>query len=149
MSIADSELPRFNTRTGELIRRCLRVCRYYDDSLKRITFLVRIAMFRSSLLPIVRMMHARRASPFCRSHARHVKMWPGCTNLAFRSHFSPVLLVGDVSLRSDGPRRVRSMPLKEVERFFDDNKADFAPDQSFAPRLGHEPRARGSLALWT
>src|SRR5450759_923530 len=31
MSIADSESPRFDTRTGQVIRRCLRVCRYHDD----------------------------------------------------------------------------------------------------------------------
>ena len=49
------------------------------------------------------------------------------------------------SLRSDGPQHKRSVPVKEVERFFDDNKADFAPGSVFRAKTW--ARADGSRQL--
>ncbi|HEY3862914.1 MAG TPA: N-6 DNA methylase [Verrucomicrobiae bacterium] len=49
------------------------------------------------------------------------------------------------SLRSDGPRRVKAVPLKEIEQFFDENKEDFAPGSVFRAKTW--ARAEGARQL--
>jgi type I restriction-modification system DNA methylase subunit len=146
MSIADSELPRFNTRTGELIRRCLRVCRYYDDLIEE-----DYVLGSNRHIPVVAFAHRPHdARSSC------IAFWPesrtpredvaGLHELGVPLAFFAGADSWEMwSLRSDGPRRVRSMPLKEVERFFDDNKADFAPGSVFRAKTW--ARAEGARQL--
>jgi hypothetical protein len=49
------------------------------------------------------------------------------------------------SLRSNGPRRERPVPAREVETFFENNKADFAPGAVFRAKTW--ARAEGARQL--
>jgi hypothetical protein len=146
MSIADSELPRFNTRTGELIRRCLRVCRYHDDLVEEdyilgldrnipfIAFAHRPHDARSSCIAFL---------PESRTPREDVA---GLHELGVPLAFFVGINSWEMwSLRSDGPQRVRSVPLKEVEQFFGDNKEDFAPGSVFRAKTW--ARAEGARQL--
>jgi type I restriction-modification system DNA methylase subunit len=146
MSIANSEKPRFDTRTGQLIRRCLRVCSYYDDLVEAdyilgsnrnvpvVAFAHRPHDARSSCIAFLPESRTQRED-VARLHELGVP-------LAF---FAGANSWEMWSLRSDGPQRVRSVPLNEVEQFFDDNKEDFAPGSVFRAKTW--ARAEGARQL--
>ena len=141
-----NHLPRFNTRTGQLIRRCLRGCRYHDDliaedyalgtdgSIPFVTFAHRPHDARSSCIAFL------PESPTPREDLA------GLHELGV-----PLAFIAGVdawqmwSLRSDGPQRDRIIPAAGVEQFFDKNKDDFAPGSVFRAKTW--ARAEGSRQL--
>jgi type I restriction-modification system DNA methylase subunit len=146
MSIADSESPRFDTRTGQLIRRCLRVCRYHDDLIEE-----NYTLGSDRNIPFVAFAHrphdARSSCvaflPESRTPRADVD---GLRELGVPLAFFVGINSWEMwSLRSDGPQHKRSVPVKEVERFFDDNKEDFAPGSVFRAKTW--ARAEGARQL--
>jgi type I restriction-modification system DNA methylase subunit len=146
MSIADSEQPRFDTRTGQLIRRCLRVCRYYEDLIEE-----NYTLGSNRNVPVVAFAHrphdARSSCiaflPESRTPREDVA---GLHELGVPLAFFAGTNSWEMwSLRSDGPRRVKVVPLKEVEQLFDDNKEDFAPGSVFRAKTW--ARAEGARQL--
>ena len=146
MSTPDSEHPRFNTRTGQLIRRCLRGCRYRDDL---IVYDFSLASERT--IPVVTFAHhPRDARSSCIAFLPESRT-PNADLGALRELGLPVaFFVGPQawemwSLRADGPRRERRLDTDKVERFFDDNKNDFAPGAIFRAKTW--ARAEGARQL--
>jgi type I restriction-modification system DNA methylase subunit len=132
MSQSESDQPRFDTRTGQLIRRCLRVCRYHEDLVEEDYTLASDRMV--PLVAFAHRPHDARSSciaffPESRTpHADIAGLRELCVPFAF--------FVGDNSwemwsLRSDGPRRERPVPANKVEQFFEDRKNEFAPGSVF------------------
>ena len=146
MSIADSESPRFDTRTGQLIRRCLRVCRYHDDLIEE-----NYTLGSDRNIPFVAFAHRPHdARSSCVAFLPESRT-PRADVAGLRELGVPLAFFVGInswemwSLRSDGPQHKRSVPVKEVERFFDDNKADFAPGSVFRAKTW--ARADGSRQL--
>jgi len=146
MSIADSETPRFDARTGQLIRRCLRVCRYHDDLIEE-----NYTLGSGRNIPVVAFAHRPHdARSSCvaflpESHTRHQDV-AGLHELGIPLAFFAGAKSWEMwSLRSDGPRHERSVPANEVEHFFDDNKVDFAPGSVFRAKTW--ARAEGARQL--
>ena len=142
----DSQEPRFDTRTGQLIRRCLRVCRYHDDLVE-----TDYALASNRIVPIVAFAHRPHdARSSCiaflpESRTPHADIG-GLRELGVPFAF----FVGNNSwemwsLRSDGPRRERPVLANEVERFFDASKIDFAPGAVFRAKTW--ARAEGARQL--
>ncbi len=138
--------PRFNTRTGQLIRRCLRGCRYHDDliaedyalgperSIPFVTFAHRPHDARSSCIAFL---------PESRTPREDLA---GLHELGVPLAFIAGANAWEMwSLRSDGPRHDQTIPAKVVEQFFDDNKADFAPGAVFRAKTW--ARAEGARQL--
>ena len=146
MSIADSDLPRFDTRTGQLIRRCLRVCHYYDDLIEE-----DYTLGSNRNVPVVAFAHrphdARSSCIAFLPESRTPRDdMAGLHELGIPLAFFAGTNSWEMwSLRSDGPRRVKAVPLKEVEQFFDDNKEDFAPGSVFRAKTW--ARAEGARQL--
>ena len=146
MSQTDSNQPRFDTRTGQLIRRCLRVCRYHDDLLEDDYTLV-----SDRIVPLVAFAHRPHdARSSCIAFLPESRT-PREDLARLRELGIPLaFFVGTSSwemwsLRSDGPRRERPVPLNKVEQFFEDNKADFAPGSIFRAKTW--ARAEGARQL--
>lgn len=146
MTQTDSQQPRFDTRTGQLIRRCLRVCRYHDDLVED-----DYALASNRIVPLVAFAHRPHdARSSCiaflaASRTPHADI-AGLRELGIPFAF----FVGDNSwemwsLRSDGPRRECPVPLNEVEQFFDERKEDFAPGSVFRAKTW--ARAEGARQL--
>ena len=136
MNISESVQSPFNTRTGQLIRRCLRVCRYHDDLIDE-----NYALASNRTVPFVAFAHRPHdARSSCiailpESRTPHADV-AGLRDLGVPLTF----LVGPNSwdmwsLRSDGPRHERTLQEKEIEQFFDDKKADFAPGAVFRAKI--------------
>jgi len=146
MSIADSELPRFNTRTGELIRRCLRVCRYHDDLVEE-----DYTLSSDRNVPFVAFAHrphdARSSCIAFLPESRTPREdLTGLRELGVPLAFFVGANTWEMwSLRSDGPRREQPVPVKEVEQFFDSKKDDFAPGAVFRAKTW--ARAEGARQL--
>ena len=146
MSQTDSYQPRFDTRTGQLIRRCLRVCRYHDDLVEE-----DYALASDRIVPLVAFAHRPHdARSSCIAFLPESRT-PYADIAGLRELGVPfAFFIGDNSwemwsLRSDGPRRERPVPVSQVERFFDDRKADFAPGSVFRAKTW--ARAEGSRQL--
>jgi type I restriction-modification system DNA methylase subunit len=146
MSIADRESPRFDTRTGQLIRRCLRVCRYHDDLLEE-----NYTLGSDRNVPFVAFAHRPHdARSSCvaflpESRTPHADM-VGLRELGIPFAFFVGVDSWEMwSLRSDGPQHKRSVPVEEVEQFFDENKEDFAPGSVFRAKTW--ARAEGARQL--
>ena len=141
-----SQQPRFNTRTGQLIRRCLRGCRYRDDLIAE-----DFTLTPERTIPFVTFAHhPRDARSSCiaflpESHT------PNDDLAALRDLGVPLaFLVGEDagemwSLRSDGPQRMRRIGAAKVEQFFDGQKDDFAPGAVFRAKTW--ARAEGARQL--
>ena len=146
MSKPGSDQPRFNTRTGQLIRRCLRGCRYHDDLIAEdFTF----APERS--IPVVAFAHRPHdARSSCIAFLPESRT-PNDDLGALRELGVPLaFFVGaDAwemwSLRGDGARRERRLDADKIERYFDDKKADFAPGAVFRAKTW--ARAEGARQL--
>lgn len=146
MSDSVGSLPRFDARTGQLIRRYLRGCRYHDDI---IVEGYTLAPGRS--IPVIAFAHRPHdARSSCiaflpESRTPHEDL-AGLHELGVPLAFIVGANAWEMwSLRSDGPRRDRTVPVNEVERFFDDNKVDFAPGAVFRAKTW--ARAEGARQL--
>ena len=146
MSKPDSDQPRFNIRTGQLIRRCLRGCRYYDDLIAD-----DFALAPERSIPVVAFAHRPHdARSSCIAFLPESRT-PNADLDALRELGVPLaFLVGaDVwemwSLRGDGARRERRLDADKVEGFFDNKKADFAPGAVFRAKTW--ARAEGARQL--
>ena len=146
MITSDSDQPRFNTRTGQLIRRCLRGCRYHQDLIEED---YPIAPDRNLLLvAFAHRPHDARSSciaflPESRTpHEEMARLRELCVPLSF---FVGATSWDMWSLRSDGPRRERHLPLKDVEPFFEERRADFAPGAVFRAKTW--ARAEGARQI--
>ena len=132
MNNPDSGQSRFTARTGQLIRRCLRSCSYHDDLI-----VPDYPLASDRNLPFVAFAHRPHdARSSCiaflpESRAPHAEL-AGLRELGVPLAF----LIGDNtwemwSLRSDGPRLERPLPAREIEKFFDAHKSEFAPGTIF------------------
>jgi type I restriction-modification system DNA methylase subunit len=146
MITADSESPRFDTRTGQLIRRCLRVCRYHDDLIEE-----NYTLGSDRNVPFVAFAHrphdARSACVAFLPESRtpHAEI-AGLRELGVPFAFFVGVDSWEMwSLRSDGPQHKRSVPANQVDKFFDDNKLDFAPGSVFRAKTW--ARAEGARQL--
>ncbi len=119
--------------------------------LKRITLLVRIAMFRLLLLPIARMMRARLASLFLTESRTPRDDMAGLHELGVPLAFFAGANSWEMwSLRSDGPATCEGCAVERDRNNSSTIIRKISPlDQSFAPRLGREQKVRGNLILWT
>lgn len=138
--------PRFNTRTGQLIRRCLRGCRYRDDLIAE-----DYALGTGRNIPFVAFAHRPHdARSSCIAFLPESRT-PREDLAGLHELGVPLAFIAGVnawemwSLRSDGSRRDRIMPAKDAEQFFDDNKADFAPGAVFRAKTW--ARAEGARQL--
>jgi hypothetical protein len=132
MSIADCEQPRFDTRTGQLIRRLLRVCRYHDDLIEEDYPLG--SNRQISLVAFAHRPHDARSSciAFLPESLTPREDLAGLHELGVPLAFFAGVNSWEMwSLRSDGPRRERSVPVNEIDRFFEAQKEDFAPGSIF------------------
>jgi len=146
MNISDSDQPRFDTRTGQLIRRCLRVCRYHDDLVEE-----GYTLGSDRNVPFVAFAHRPHdARSSCIAFLPESRT-PREDLAGLRELGVPLAFFVGVkewemwSLRSDGPRREQPVPVKEVEQFFDDKKDDFAPGAVFRAKTWS--RAEGARQL--
>ncbi len=146
MSKPDSDRPRFSIRTGQLIRRCLRGCRYRDDLI-----VDDYSLASERTIPVVTFAHhPRDARSSCIAFLPELRT-PNADLGALRELGVPLaFLVGSGawemwSLRGDGPRKERRLDADKVERFFDDNKNDFAPGSVFRAKTW--ARAEGARQL--
>jgi hypothetical protein len=132
MSNPDRGQFEFTARTGQLIRRCLRGCKYYDDLI-----VPDYPLAWDRTLPFVAFAHRPHdARSSCiaflpESRSPHAQL-TGLRELGVPLAF----LIGDNtwemwSLRNDGPRRERPIPARDVEKFFDAHKSEFAPGAIF------------------
>ena len=132
MNSAVSNQPRFNTHTGELINRCLQICSYHTDliesdytlasarSIPLVTFAHRPHDARSSCMAFL---------PESRTPREDLT---GLRELGVPLTFFVGATAWEMwSLRGDGPRREQSIPIRDVERFFNEKKMDFAPGAVF------------------
>ena len=137
---------RFDTSTGQLIRRCLRRCRYHDDlivpdypltpeqTVPFVAFAHRPHDARSSCMAFL------RQSPTVREEMA-----------GLRELGVPLAFVGGTeawemwSLRREGPRLDGIVPVKEVEQFFGGKQEDFAPGSVFRAKTW--ARAEGARQL--
>lgn len=146
MSIADSESPRFDTRTGQVIRRCLRVCRYHDDLIEE-----NYTLGSDRNVPFVAFAHRPHdARSSCVAFLPESRT-PRADVAGLRELGVPFAFFVGInswemwSLRSDGPQHKHSVPVSEVEKFFDDHKTDFAPGSVFRAKTW--ARAEGARQL--
>lgn len=146
MSKSGREQLRFNASTGQLIGRCLRGCRYYDDLIEEDYILA-----SEQTIPVVAFAHRPHdARSSCIAFLPESRT-PHEDIVGLREISVPlVFFVGAESwemwsLRSDGPRRDRVVSSKDVEEFFDNNKSDFAPGAVFRAKTW--ARAEGARQL--
>src|SRR5688572_7583479 len=117
MSIADSESPRFDTRTGQLIRRCLRVCRYHDDLIEE-----NYTLASERNVPFVAFAHRPHdARSSCVAFLLDSRT-PRADVAGLRELGVPLVFFVGVnswemwSLRGDGPMHRHSVPISDVEK---------------------------------
>ncbi|MEO8351895.1 MAG: hypothetical protein ABI680_09190 [Chthoniobacteraceae bacterium] len=146
MSKDGHEHPRLDTNTGQLIRRCLRGCHYYDDLIE-----MDYTLASERTIPVITFAHRPHdARSSCIAFLPATRT-PHEDIVGLREVSVPlVFFVGaDTremwSLRSDGPRRDRVMPTKEVEQFFDRNRSGFGPGAIFRAKTW--ARAEGARQL--
>lgn len=146
MTIADSESPRFNARTGQLIRHCLQVCRYHDDLVEE-----NYTLCSDRNVPLVAFAHRPHdARSSCIAFLLESRT-PQEDLAGLRELGVPlVFFVGSSnwdmwSLRGDGPRREKPVPVREVEQFFASNKDNFSPGAVFRAKTW--ARAEGARQL--
>ncbi len=138
--------PRFNTSTGQLIRRCLRGCRYHEDLIE-----VDYALAPGRDVPVIAFAHRPHdARSSCIAFLPQSRTPQQDLSSLHELAVPLAFIVGDKawemwSLRRDGPRRDRMVPLKDVEQFFDSNKDDFAPGAVFRAKTW--ARAEGARQL--
>lgn len=132
MSELVSEKPRFDLRTGQLIRRCLRGCGYHDDLI-----VDDYALTPDRLLPLVAFAHRPHDA---RSSCIAFLPPSPAPQLELRDlgelGVPLAFLAGDDtwhmwSLRGDGPRLERSLAAHHVENFFTKHENEFAPGSIF------------------
>jgi len=146
MSTCNSGQPRFSVRTGQLIRRCLRSCRYREDLVVE-----NYALSSERTLPFVAFAHRPHdARSSCIAFLTQSRT-PRTDVESLRELGVPLVFVaGDDgwemwSLRGDGSRRERAMRTEEVEAFFEAHKSDFAPGAVFRAKTW--ARAAGTRQL--
>lgn len=131
MNGTDQYNARFDTRTGKLIRRCLRICEYHEDLIEENYPL------SDSALPFVSFAHRPHdARSSCIAFLPHSET-PREDLAGLRELGVPLIFfVADNSwemwsLRSEGSRRERGLKVSELEGFFATRKTDFAPGAVF------------------
>ncbi len=146
MHVSDSAHPRLDTRTGQLLRRCLSVCRYREDLIAS-----DFALDSNRTIPVVTFAHyPRDARSSC------LAFLPQSETLAedlapLRELGVPlVFFVGSQrwemwSLRVDGPRLEKRLDAEKVVRFFETHREEFAPGSVFRAKTW--ARAEGARQL--
>ena len=129
---ADNEQPGITARTSQIIRRCLRGCNYHDDLI-----VPDYALTADCTLPFVAFAHRPHdARSSCMAFlppllAPQLEL-RGLNELGIPLAF---LAGEDVwqmwSLRGDGPRLERSLPARNVEKYFEKHASEFAPGTIF------------------
>ena len=146
MSKLEREQPGLSARTGQLIRRCLRGCRYHDDLIEE-----DYALAPGRNIPVIAFAHRPHdARSSCIAFLPESRTPQQDLSSLHELGVPLAFIAGDKtwemwSLRRDGPRRDRTMPWKDVEQFFDSNKNDFAPGAVFRAKTW--ARAEGARQL--
>ncbi len=133
-------------RTGQLIRRCLRVCRYRDDLIAD-----DFQLGADRTVPVVTFAHyPRDARSSCLAFLPESET-PAADLAPLRELGVPLaFFVGSQrwemwSLRGNGPRLERRLDAGKVERFFETHREDFAPGAVFRAKTW--ARAEGARQL--
>lgn len=122
----------FGTRTSQLIRGCLRTCRYHDDLI-----VPDYPITADRTLPFVAFAHRPHDA---RSSCIAFLPQSGAPQLELRDlnelGVPLAFLIGDDSwqmwsLRGDGPRLVQPVAARHVENFFKKRESEFAPGTIF------------------
>ena len=146
MNNPDRDQPRINTRTGQLIRRCLRVCRYHEDLIVEDYVLT-----PERTVPFVSFAHRPHdARSSCMVFLPESRT-PRADLAGLRELGVPLAIVAGAkawelwSLRRDGPRLDQTVPVQEVEQFFAGKQEDYAPGAVFRAKTW--ARAEGARQL--
>ena len=138
--------PRFDFRTGQLIRRCLRVPGYHDDLIETDYQLSSVCH-----IPIITFAHRPHdARSSCIAFLPETDTKADDVNALRELGVPLVFFVGEKSwdrwsLRSDGARKEGTVRVADVERYFERNKIDLAPGSVFRAKTW--ARAEGARHL--
>lgn len=142
----ESNQIQFDSHTGQLINRCLQICRYREDLI-----VSGFPLASDQQIPVVTFAHhPRDARSSCIAFLPETRT-PNADLGALRELGIPLAFVVGAktwemwSLRCDGARREKRVDMDKVERFFEDHKADFAPGAVFRAKTW--ARAGGARQL--
>ncbi len=146
MENSENHRIQFDSRTGHLINRCLHSCRYREDLIVK-----GFPLPSDRHIPVVTFAHhphdARSSCIAFLPESRTPEVDLG----SLRELGIPIAFLVGVknwemwSLRSDGARREKRLDANNIERFFEDRKADFAPGAVFRAKTW--ARAGGARQL--
>lgn len=144
--LSSAAIPRFDTVTGHLLRRCLRTCRYHDDLITE-----NYVLSNRKNIPLVTFAHRPHDARSSCIAFLHQTRTAQEEIASLRELGVPLtFFVGPDSwemwsLRRDGPRLEQSVRASELENFFDRNQFDFAPGAIFRAKTW--ARAEGARQL--